>query len=136
MFSEMKSAVLALLTSAMVVLAIPTESPTKVSRDINTINSVISQVAGIVDQLDTSVKTFSGNSTGLLNICNNLSSSLAAGVSTVAVSSYLGVTDALSLQPSVDALSKAAKALVGDLSAAQPAFQRAGHCGPPNDAIT
>jgi hypothetical protein len=119
----------AVATSSLVVAEpIPKDLPTKVSRDLATVSSVVAGVSAAITKLDTSVKAFSGDATQITADSAALITTLKTGATTIQGSTALSLTEALGLQSSVTTLQTAADGLVTDLGAKKAAFQTAKLC--------
>lgn len=106
-----------------------TNIPTIVlERDLATIQGVIGDVSTKLTALNDAAKSFSGDAGALTKASTDLSSTIQSGTSTVKGTSALTLTDAVSLQSTVQGLQSNAQTLVDNLSSKKPAIQQAGLC--------
>ncbi|KAH8669075.1 hypothetical protein BX600DRAFT_511118 [Xylariales sp. PMI_506] len=111
-------------------LANPTvvEPPTKVSRDLATITSVVAQVSAAIVQLDAAVQAFEGDDTELQAEAEDLITILTNGQAAVEASSALSLLDALSLSSLVTSIEPLGEKLVSDMEAKVSLVEQYGFC--------
>lgn len=111
------------------------EPPTKVTRDLATVTSVIAQVSAAIVQLDTAVNAYTGDKTELEEEAASLVSILESGTTAIAASSSLSLVDALSLSSLVDSLQDLGDQLVSDLIAKRDVVEEEAYCEEVEDQI-
>jgi len=136
----MKTAVIfSVLAFAAAAFAAPNptavEPPTKVTRDLATVTSVIAQVSAAIVQLDTAVNAYTGDKTELEEEAASLVSILESGTTAIAASSALSIVDALSLSSLVDSLQDLGDQLVSDLVAKRSVVEEEDYCEEVEDQI-
>lgn len=97
-------------------------------RDLATIQGVIGDVSTKLQALNTAAQGFSGDATALTSASSDLSSTIKSGTSTVQGTDALTLTDAVSLQSTVQGLQGNAQTLVDNLSSKKSAIEQAGLC--------
>jgi uncharacterized protein YoxC len=101
-------------------------SATIVTRDLATIQGVLSDISKSTDALDTAVKGFSGDFGPLQSASDTLLSTIKGGVSKVSASDPLPLIDAATVAQSVVALNTSAGNVISDLIAKKDALVSAG----------
>jgi len=102
-------------------------TPTRVQRDLPTIESVLAGISADVNTLDTDVKAFTGGDTStVIGDSDTLLAAIQAGTTTVQGTSSLSQDEALSLVSSVQTLNSSIATTVGDLIAKKCALVTAG----------
>ncbi|KAJ4245280.1 hypothetical protein NW762_014150 [Fusarium torreyae] len=104
------------------------QPPSLVRRDLATVTGVFDDVGSGIDELDSAVKAFKGDSDPVVDTAENLVNVINGGKTEVDKSDDLSLTDALALQDPVRSLTNKAEALTNDLKAKKTAFQEAGLC--------
>lgn len=97
-------------------------------RDLATIQGVIGDVSTKLDALNSAAQSFSGDAAGLTQASSDLSSTIQSGTSTVQGTDALTLTDAVSLQSTVQGLQGTAQTLVDNLGSKKSAIEQAGLC--------
>ncbi|KAL1845807.1 hypothetical protein Daus18300_014436 [Diaporthe australafricana] len=97
-------------------------------RDLATINGVIGDVSTKLTALNDAAQSFSGDAGALTSASTDLSSTIKTGTSTVQGTDALTLTDAVSLQSTVQGLQTNAQTLVDNLSSKKSAIEQAGLC--------
>ncbi|KAK2602942.1 hypothetical protein N8I77_009436 [Diaporthe amygdali] len=97
-------------------------------RDLATIQGVIGDVSTKLQALNTAAQGFSGDASALTSASSDLSSTIKSGTSTVQGTDALTLTDAVSLQSTVQGLQGNAQTLVDNLSSKKSAIEQAGLC--------
>ncbi|KAJ0114867.1 cell wall protein [Diaporthe amygdali] len=97
-------------------------------RDLATIQGVIGDVSTKLQALNTAAQSFSGDASALTSASSDLSSTIKSGTSTVQGTDALTLTDAVSLQSTVQGLQGNAQTLVDNLSSKKSAIEQAGLC--------
>ncbi|KAF5603300.1 cell wall protein [Fusarium pseudocircinatum] len=105
------------------------DPPSLVQRDLATITGVLNDVGSGIDDLDSAVKAFKGDSDPVVDAAESLVSVINDGKTKVDKSDDLSLSDALGLQDPVKDLTKQAETLTDDLKAKKPQLQEAGLCG-------
>lgn len=97
-------------------------------RDLATIQGVIGDVSTKLTALNDAAQSFSGDAGALTQASSDLSSTIQSGTSTVQGTDALTLTDAVSLQSTVQGLQSNAQTLVDNLSSKKSAIEQAGLC--------
>lgn len=97
-------------------------------RDLATIQGVIGQVSTKLTALNDAASSFSGDAGALTSASSDLSNTIKSGTSTVQGTDALTLTDAVSLQSTVQGLQGNAQTLVNNLAGKKTAFEQAGLC--------
>lgn len=97
-------------------------------RDLATIQGVIGDVSTKLTALNDAAQSFSGDASGLTSASSDLSSTIKSGTSTVQGTDALTLTDAVSLQSTVQGLQTNAQTLVDNLASKKSAIEQAGLC--------
>lgn len=97
-------------------------------RDLATIQGVIGDVSTKLTALNDAAQSFSGDASGLTSASSDLSSTIQSGTSTVQGTDALTLTDAVSLQSTVQGLQSNAQTLVDNLASKKSAIEQAGLC--------
>lgn len=97
-------------------------------RDLATIQGVIGDVSTKLTALNDAAQSFSGDASGLTSASSDLSSTIKSGTSTVQGTDALTLTDAVSLQSTVQGLQSNAQTLVDNLASKKSAIEQAGLC--------
>lgn len=97
-------------------------------RDLATIQGVIGDVSTKLTALNDAAQSFSGDASGLTSASADLSSTIKSGTSTVQGTETLTLTDAVSLQSTVQSLQTNAQTLVDNLASKKSAIEQAGLC--------
>lgn len=90
-------------------------TPTKVKRDLKSIESVLTSIGNQVTTLDGYIKAASPNPTQIVSASEALVSTIKSGVTTVQASANLSDIDALGLVSPVQTLSNNVNTTIGDL---------------------
>ncbi|CRG87030.1 hypothetical protein PISL3812_04044 [Talaromyces islandicus] len=90
-------------------------TPTKVKRDLNSIESVLTSIGNQVTTLDGYIKASPPNPTQIVNASTALISTIKSGVTTVQASANLSDTDALGLVSPVQTLANNVNTTITDL---------------------
>jgi hypothetical protein len=104
-------------------------SATVVTRDLATIQGVLSDISKQTDALDSAVKSFSGDPSALVSASDSLLSTLKSGTAKVAASDVLPLLDAATVAQSVVTLNTSASAVINDLISKKEALVAAGQGG-------
>jgi len=104
-------------------------SATIVTRDLATIQGVISDISKATDSLDTAVKAFTSDFGPLQSASDALLSTIKGGVTKVAASDVLPLLDAANVAQSVIALNTSASNVINDLISKKSALVAAGKGG-------
>lgn len=99
-----------------------------IERDLATIQGVIGDVSTKLEALNTAAQGFSGDATALTSASSDLSSTIKSGASTVQGTDALTLTDAVSLQSTVQGLQGTAQTLVSNLAGKKTQIEQAGLC--------
>ncbi|KAI3390790.1 hypothetical protein diail_8659 [Diaporthe ilicicola] len=97
-------------------------------RDLATIQGVIGDVSTKLQALNTAAQGFSGDAGALTSASSDLSNTIKTGTTTVQGTSNLSLTDAVSLQSTVQGLQGNAQTLVTNLAGKKQAIEQAGLC--------
>lgn len=97
-------------------------------RDLATIQGVIGDVSTKLTALNDAAQSFSGDASALTSASSDLSSTIKSGTSTVQGTDALTLTDAVSLQSTVQGLQSNAQTLVTNLASKKSAIEQAGLC--------
>lgn len=97
-------------------------------RDLATIQGVIGDVSTKLTALNDAASSFSGDAGALTSASSDLSNTIKSGTSTVQGTDALTLTDAVSLQSTVQGLQGNAQTLVNNLAGKKSAFEQAGLC--------
>lgn len=97
-------------------------------RDLATIQGVIGDVSTKLTALNDAASAFSGDAGALTSASSDLSNTIKTGTSTVSGTDALTLTDAVSLQSTVQGLQGNAQTLVDNLASKKTAFEQAGLC--------
>lgn len=97
-------------------------------RDLATINGVIGDVSTKLTALNSAAQSFSGDAGALTSASTDLSNTIKTGTTTVQGTDALTLTDAVSLQSTVQGLQSNAQTLVDNLSSKKSAIEQAGLC--------
>lgn len=97
-------------------------------RDLATIQGVIGDVSTKLTALNDAAQSFSGDAGALTSASSDLSSTIQSGTSTVQGTDALTLTDAVSLQSTVQGLQSNAQTLVDNLASKKSAIEQAGLC--------
>lgn len=97
-------------------------------RDLATIQGVIGDVSTKLTALNDAAQSFSGDAGALTSASSDLSSTIQSGTSTVQGTDALTLTDAVSLQSTVQGLQGNAQTLVDNLASKKSAIEQAGLC--------
>lgn len=97
-------------------------------RDLATIQGVIGDVSTKLTALNDAAQSFSGDAGALTSASSDLSSTIKSGTSTVQGTDALTLTDAVSLQSTVQGLQSNAQTLVTNLAGKKSAIEQAGLC--------
>lgn len=118
-----------LTLAAMAAGACATNLPRVVlERDLATIQGVIGDVSTKLTALNDAAQSFSGDAGALTSASSDLSSTIKSGTSTVQGTDQLTLTDAVSLQSTVQGLQSNAQTLVTNLAGKKSAIEQAGLC--------
>ncbi|KAG6356085.1 hypothetical protein INS49_015470 [Diaporthe citri] len=118
-----------LTLAAMAAGACATNLPRVVlERDLATIQGVIGDVSTKLTALNDAAQSFSGDAGALTSASSDLSSTIKSGTSTVQGTDQLTLTDAVSLQSTVQGLQSNAQTLVDNLASKKSAIEQAGLC--------
>jgi hypothetical protein len=101
-------------------------SATIVTRDLATIQGVISDISKATDSLDSAVKAFSSDFGPLQSASDSLLSTIKGGITKVAASDVLPLMDAANVAQSVIALNTSASGVINDLISKKSALVAAG----------
>jgi len=104
-------------------------SATIVTRDLATIQGVLSDISKATDSLDSAVKAFTSDFGPLQSASDALLSAIKGGVSKVAASDVLPLIDAATVAQSVVTLNTSASAVINDLISKKDALVSAGKGG-------
>ncbi|POS76782.1 cell wall protein [Diaporthe helianthi] len=119
----------ALTLAALVAGVYATNLPIVIlERDLATIQGVISDVSTKLTALNDAAQSFSGDAGALTQASSDLSSTIQSGTSTVQGTDTLTLTDAVSLQSTVQGLQSNAQTLVDNLASKKSAIEQAGIC--------
>ncbi|KAK7707849.1 hypothetical protein SLS64_005066 [Diaporthe eres] len=118
-----------LALAAMAAGACATNLPRVVlERDLATIQGVIGDVSTKLTALNDAAQSFSGDAGALTSASTDLSNTIKSGTSTVQGTDQLTLTDAVSLQSTVQGLQSNAQTLVTNLAGKKSAIEQAGLC--------
>lgn len=118
-----------LTLAAMAAGACATNLPRVVlERDLATIQGVIGDVSTKLTALNDAAQSFSGDAGALTSASTDLSNTIKSGTSTVQGTDQLTLTDAVSLQSTVQGLQSNAQTLVTNLEGKKSAIEQAGLC--------
>lgn len=118
-----------LTLAAMAAGACATNLPRVVlERDLATIQGVIGDVSTKLTALNDAAQSFSGDAGALTSASTDLSNTIKSGTSTVQGTDQLTLTDAVSLQSTVQGLQSNAQTLVTNLAGKKSAIEQAGLC--------
>lgn len=107
-----------------------------VERDLKTVETVLADVQGDIDNLDTTVKAFNGDPEPVRSASSELINTINDGTAKVKATSDLSLSDTIALLGPVDELKEHAQTLVDDLKAKRPAVQDGKLCGDVRQQIT
>lgn len=97
-------------------------------RDLATIQGVIGDVSTKLTALNDAASSFSGDAGALTSASSDLSNTIKTGTTTVQGTDTLTLTDAVSLQSTVQGLQGNAQTLVDNLASKKSAIEQAGLC--------
>lgn len=118
-----------LTLAAMAAGACATNLPRVVlERDLATIQGVIGDVSTKLTALNDAAQSFSGDAGALTSASTDLSNTIKSGTTTVQGTDQLTLTDAVSLQSTVQGLQSNAQTLVTNLAGKKSAIEQAGLC--------
>lgn len=118
-----------LTLAAMAAGACATNLPRVVlERDLATIQGVIGDVSTKLTALNDAAQSFSGDASALTSASTDLSNTIKSGTTTVQGTDQLTLTDAVSLQSTVQGLQSNAQTLVTNLAGKKSAIEQAGLC--------
>jgi len=123
------------LNNLLVALGATAVSSTLVTRDLQTIQGVVTQVSDQVGNLQKAVDSFSGDAGPLTSANTQLLSILKDGTSKIQATSELSQTDALGLTQPVQSLASAVDGVVNGLISKKDAIVSAGQGGTVLDAL-
>ncbi|KAK3059382.1 hypothetical protein LTS18_011001 [Coniosporium uncinatum] len=104
-------------------------APSLVERDVATITQVLASINVKVTSLDTAVQGFSSDISTVKSASDAVLVAIQDGVTQVKATTEITVTDALTVQSSVQELTITVKGVVGDLTSKKEAFVSAGEGG-------
>ncbi|KAK3076492.1 hypothetical protein LTS18_012864, partial [Coniosporium uncinatum] len=104
-------------------------APSLVERDVATITQVLASINVKVTSLDTAVQGFSSDISTVKSASDAVLAAIQDGVTQVKATTEITITDALTVQSSVQELTVTVKGVVGDLTSKKEAFVSAGEGG-------
>jgi len=105
-------------------------------RQVQTIVGVVNEIEKKTTALDTAVKGFSGDITGLQSASDDLASTVSKGITTVNGASSITLTDSVQIQGQVSNLQTAVESVVSDLISKKDALVSAGQGGTVEKQLT
>ncbi|KAI0513337.1 hydrophobic surface binding protein A-domain-containing protein [Xylaria bambusicola] len=102
--------------------------PSVDKRDMDAVNTALSQISNAITQLDTSVQAFDKDGSKVKADAENLVSTIKEGASSVASSGAISLEEALGLQQVAAFLTTAGQKLVKDVQGKKAAFEASDVC--------